>query len=170
MPPPSPPKKPAPPAATDFGKGFLPGEPLPRPQVIENDSDTAWAMFQALQQGLTPDTFATTARDNIEPPAAAEERRGLKPLTMDEVMFEARRNNRVCPLPSHWQRLHELLQRAGPDAPPPVSLQEWRATSSLNKRLWLRNQVQWAWENRCLEQLFAFLRELPEDKWHHMGD
>lgn len=172
MPPPPPIKKDAAPPAggNDLGKTFHPGEPLPKPQVVEKDSDTAWAMFQALQDGAPAENYATTARDSLDAPSPRPDTRGLKPLSMDEVMFEARRNNRVCPMPSHWQRLFDLLKQAGPGLPPPVGVTEWRGTSSLNKRLILRNQVQWAWENGALEAMFAFLRELPEEKWHHMGD
>ena len=154
-----------------LGRTYHPGEPLPAPEVDEKNTDTAWDIFQALQDGTHQD-FPTTTRETLDArrhPRLAKA--ALKPLTMEEVMFEARRNNRVCPLPSHWQRLQQLLrQQAGTEPPPPIEVAAWRSIPSLNKRLCLRNQVQWAWEHRVLEAMFAFLRDLPEDKWHHMGD
>ena len=153
-----------------LGRTYHPGEPLPSPQVDERDTDTAWAIFQALQDGSHQD-FPTTTRETLELQGARPGLPALKPLTMEEVMFEARRNNRVCPMPSHWKRLNELLQQQAGAAPPPgIEVTAWRNTPSLNKRLCLRNQVQWAWEHKVLEFMFAFLRDLPEDKWHHMGD
>jgi hypothetical protein len=160
------PKNPKSPDA--LGKTYHPGEPLPAAEVVENDSHSAWALFQAMQDG-THDGFPTTTRSTLED-CVANEPRQLKPLTADEVLYEARRNNRVCPMPSHWQKLHELLaQLTGAQPPAPVSVTEWRSTPPQNKRTRLRPQVVWAAEYKMLDPLFAFLRELPEDKWFHMG-
>ena len=154
-----------------LGGPYHPGEPVPVPDVKERNTDTAWALFEALQDGTHqefPSTTQETLEANLDPRLAKV---ALKPLTMEEVIFEARRNNRVCPMPSQWRRLQDLLrQQGGAEPPAPIGVAAWRSTSSLNKRLCLRNQVEWAGEHRMLDAMFAFLRELPEDKWQHMGD
>jgi hypothetical protein len=163
---PAPPKK----DPNAIGKPYNPGEPLPKPDVVEKNSDTAWAMFQAIQDG-THEEFPSTSRDTLDLPVTrGPKEKAIKPLTDDEVMFEARRNNRVCPMPSHWLQLHQILQQHGAGAPPPVDLSAWQTTPPLEKRTRLRSQVDWAAEHGALEPMFTFFRALPEDQWHHMGD
>ena len=165
---------PAPPNKKDsgldaLGNPYLPGEPLPKPDVVEKNSDTAWAMFEAIRDG-THEEFPSTSRDTLDEPKRAPKAKAILPLTSDEVMFEARRNNRVCPMPSHWVRLYQALQEFGPDAPAPIAVAAWKTTPPLQMRARLRTQVDWAADHGALDAMFAFLRQLPEDKWHHMGD
>lgn len=153
-----------------LGRTYAPGDPLPAPEVVEKDTDTSWALFQALQEGGvdTQQAFPTTQADTLEAPAQRPASAGPG---LEEVMFEARRNNRVCPLPAFWNRLCQLLQKeTGKEPPPPVSPAAWGTTPSLTKRIALRAQVEWAGTNGALLPMYAYFRMLPEDKWHHMGD
>lgn len=157
--------------AQDFGDTFLPGQPLPAPEAVEKDSPSAWALFQAIQDG-THDDFPQTQRGTTTLPSTRRKvPRSLKPVTVEEVLFEARRNNRVCPMPSHWQKMHETLreQNSGEAPPAPIDVAAWRSIGDLDKRSCLRKQVEWAADKNCLEAFFTLLKALPEEKWHHMG-
>jgi hypothetical protein len=165
-----------------LARPFLPGEAIPAPEVVEKNSDSSWALFQALQEefapthrtgpaGLdSPGGLDSTQRDPL-PPAAAAPAASLAAPTREQVMFEARRNNRVCPQPAFWNRLCQLLQKeTGQVPPPPVAPAAWADTPSLSKRIALRAQVEWAAAHGALLPMYAYFRLLPEDKWHHMGD
>ena len=186
-------KKPAP--LTDFGAPLFPGDRLPTPQVVEANSDSAWALFNDLQEGGDGRGYADTARqgepakattgkpgihfadtepaDAAQAPLPAASSRG--PLTLDSVMVEARRSNRVCPQLQHWQILFGMLldkaRALGKSPPtPPFSGPAWESTSFLSKRLCLRQQIEWAALNGCLPQVYVFLMRLTEDQWLHMRD
>lgn len=183
-------KKPAPPA--DFGSPFFPGDPLPTPQVVEADSDSAWALFNALQNGGDGSSHADTARQT-QPDTAPAARPGhfadtqpagkgllsppapAGPLTLDSVMVEVRRSNRVCPQLQQWQLLFGMLldkARAIGTAPPtpPFSGAAWESASFLSKRLCLRQQIEWSAQNGCLPEVHAFLMRLREEQWLHMRE
>lgn len=95
--------------------------------------------------------------------------------TIEEVFAEIQKNNRVCPQPQKWQQLYEML----PDKTPtsggwepslPLILAAWWDTSALPKMLRLREHIEWAAAHGCLEQVYSFLLELPEEQWHHIGE
>lgn len=153
-----------------LGRTYHPGEPLPAPEAVVKDTNSAWALFQAIQDG-THDDFAQTQRGAPPPGTRKKAPRGLKPITVEEVLFEVRRNNRVCPMPSHWQKMHDTLRETnGAAAPPsPINVTSWRSTGDLDKRSCLRKQIEWAADKNCLEAFFTLLKALPEEKWHHMG-
>ncbi|HYF21319.1 MAG TPA: hypothetical protein VEA40_25880 [Ramlibacter sp.] len=95
-------------------------------------------------------------------------------VTLDEVMVLARRNNRACPMPEAWAALHALLpaRQAGGRShapPPPVDGPAWAATSGMQKRLRLRDQIEWADREGALAPVHEFLAALPEEQWHHLG-
>jgi hypothetical protein len=169
------PKKPDPKkkksAADAMAKPWHEGDPLPVPDVVEKNSDTSWAMFEALQQGKASD-FEATRRSGPVPLAG----RGHRATSgggaaLDEAMAETRRNNRVCPQQAFWLRLCQLLQKeTGKPPPPPIGPNAWATTPSLTKRVAMRILVEWAGENNALPPMLAYLRMLPEDKWVHMGD
>jgi len=172
--------KPTPPAS------FVPGSRATAPMPLEESSESAWEQFQALQkaqegqfQSTRPDTRPQgpdAAYDPTQPmglaarsaPAAAPART----VTLEEVMAVARRNNRACPLPGPWAAFHKLLParaaqgRALPP-PPPVDGPAWTATSAMQKRLRLRDQIEWAEREGALQAAHDFLAALAEDQWHH---
>ena len=79
------------------------------------------------------------------------------------------------PLPQKWLQLYEMLPdktRKGGGWEPslPMILGAWSDTPALSKILRLREHIQWAADHGCLDQIFSFLRDVPDDQWHHIGD
>lgn len=137
-------------------------------EVVEKSSDTSWAMFQALQ-GQQERGFEKTRPTGLAVapghPAAAE------PVTLDDVLVEVRRNNRVCPMPAIWQRLYAYLPNTGTHLPKvPATHAEWSQVPALQKRARLREHIEWAATQGVLRQVYEALRKLPENKWHHIGE
>ncbi|MDB5872895.1 MAG: hypothetical protein JWQ07_2337 [Ramlibacter sp.] len=98
-----------------------------------------------------------------------------KRASIAEVMAEARRNNRMCPQPVQWQQLYELLpdKKEGPrgwEPPQPLGGAAWAATPALAKRMCLRDHIEWADAHGALDAVHAFLKNLTEEQWHHLGD
>jgi len=54
------------------------------------------------------------------------------------------------------------------EPPLPIAPQAWRVTSSMIKRLCLRDHLEWAARHGAAVPVLAFLRGLPEDKWLHV--
>ena len=94
------------------------------------------------------------------------------PLSADALMVRARHNNRVCPRPNHWRRLHrDLGGRSLADLPPPpVDPWLWSKLSALQKRLFFREYLEWAERHHRLTELAAFMDGLHEEDWLHMGE
>ena len=127
-------------------------EPANGVEVLEKNTDTAWAMFQTLldqhQQGFSETAPASAdIAETVARPAAA---------TLDAVLLEIRRDA----LPAKSPKL----------APVPLTSQEWKQTPALEKRTRLRQHVEWAEAHGALQQVYDLLAGLPENKWQHMGD
>jgi hypothetical protein len=137
-------------------------------EVVEKSTDTSWAMFQAIQ-GQSERGFVRTRPTKL---AAVPDARPLQEdITVDDVLVEIRRNNRVCPLPAIWQRLYAYLPNTGPHlAKVPATPAEWLQVPSLEKRVRLREHIEWAAAQGVLRQVYEALRKLPEKRWHHMGE
>jgi hypothetical protein len=186
--------------ATDFGGLYLPGDRIPAADAVEQNTESAWALFNELNIGqetrsaetrpaalVPPDSlqarltsgdhrYATTEAADLshQPEAPAAPAAGGRTVSVDEAMVEARRNNRVCPLPLQWQALYDLLpSRIGANGRrqpmQPLVGAAWGGTSSLSKRMCLRDQVEWAQAHGCLDAVYFLLRNLQESEWHHMG-
>lgn len=171
---------------------YTPGDPIPSPVATEEDTDTAWAMFRDLAAGENrkfSETLPATASMRMTPeersyaptaPAALQPQETSQPshfaplrqaLSVGKVIVEIRRSNRVCPQPAFWQQLYDMLPAKGRSQPPmPLTGDAWLGTPSIPKRVCLRQQIEWAEEHGVLKQVFVFLKSLPEDQWHHMGD
>ncbi|MRD48914.1 hypothetical protein [Caenimonas koreensis] len=89
--------------------------------------------------------------------------------TVDEVLLMTRRNGRVCPLPREWRAIFEKLADKPDRLARPLVGKEWQLTSSLAKRLVLRDQIEWAASAGLLGELRDMLAQLPEENWLHMG-
>lgn len=94
--------------------------------------------------------------------------------TLEQVLAEARKNERVCPQPKKWQQLYELLPEktrkgGGWEPPLPLILAAWWDTPETSKMLRLREHIEWAAAHSCLDQIHLFLQALPEEEWHHIG-
>jgi hypothetical protein len=166
---------------------LFPGDRATAPMALEESGESAWARFEALQKqhevgfqktelaSRPPGFDATQPLDSAPrvPPGGARAA-PVRQVTLEEVMTLARRNNRACPVPEVWPALHRLLpvRQAGgrsQAAPPPVDGPAWAATSGMQKRLRLRDQIEWAEREAALPVVYDFLLALPEEQWHHLG-
>jgi len=168
-------------------------DPIPVPEVVQNDSDTAWEMFDELARQQEA-RFAPTAPMTMPPGmlSAAEgawaptqpgaraplqaARRAPQPLfTLDAAMLVARKNNRVCPHPVRWTEFFAMLPprktARGQQLPPaPVTGPAWDVTPALIKRLCFREHIEWAESAGLLEAAMAFMQSMREDEWLHMSE
>jgi len=88
--------------------------------------------------------------------------------SIEDVLADAQKNNRVCPQPQKWQQLYEMLpdkkqKGAGWEPPLPLILAAWWDTPALSKTLRLREHIEWAESHGVLEQVASFLQELSEE-------
>jgi hypothetical protein len=168
-----------------FDETYFPGDPIPVAEATEKDSDTTWALWADLVANENigfADTVPTTAPQAVPvaQPAAHVTRPKAKPVshagtTLDEVLLEARRNNRICPQPAKWEQLYQMLavkpqQGSGRKLNPPPVGTAWLETPPLAKRMFFRDHVEWAAAHECVGDVFSFLRRLPEQHWYHMGE
>jgi hypothetical protein len=162
------------------------------PDAPESDSDSAWAEFDALNK---PSGFQPTQPASDLMPMPSGDRRYaptvpsalLRPtepaplaptvhhVTIEQAMAQARRNSRICPQPREWQQLYEMLpgkkqMSRGWEPQGPLTGSAWGVTTAVAKRMCLRDHLEWAESKGCLDEVFAFLKALPEESWHHAGD
>jgi len=164
-------------------------ERSPSVETRELGENTGWAMWNEAVEMTDAQLFAPGSPPALaggdlpfsrtEPAALTGEETHAPPpqparrpsVTLDEVMLEAHRNNRVCPKLRCWAGLFAMFPRwALPGAslpPPPMPVDMWHHTSAIAKRMSFRAHVEWAEANRCLPELLDFLKGLPEEQWHH---
>ena len=177
---------------------YLAGDPIPTPEAVERASESAWALWHDVASGRQPIDPQVRPALPARPPAAAapadpryapRQPGGLararaavaaaprddaqRPApTLDDLMVLARRNGRVCPQPRAWVTLCAGLRALAPLAPslplPPLAPDLWRETSALQKRLALRQQLEWAERQRLLPAMGRLLAALAEEDWLHM--
>lgn len=99
---------------------------------------------------------------------------GTNDRLQDLVAF-CRSNGRVCPVPTQWDTLWELLphkRRAGVGWQPslPLILAAWWHTDDSEKMSRLEEHLRWAANNDALGPIEQFLHSLSEDRWHHLGE
>jgi hypothetical protein len=135
-------------------------------EVLEKNTDTSWAAFQALRDEHEQSYKVT------EPavlPAPATGAGGA--LSVDDVMQEVRRNNRLCPKPLVWQRLYEWLPHKPPQLPSvPATRADWDQMSPMQKRSRLREHIEWAAVQGVLHKVHEAFKALPEERWYHIGE
>jgi hypothetical protein len=142
----------------------------PLPEVVETDSETTWKMFVQLEAQHSA-KFCRTRPSELASLCYVQRARSLGPVCVDDVMAEARRFNRICPVEAEWLRLGDILREyGGSDAPATAQGATFRRMPPLARRMAIRDQVEWAAERGCLPQVAAFIEALPEDRWIHMGD
>ena len=141
-------------------------------EVLEKNTDTSWAAFQELQHQHEHGFKATAPGPATLPPPPPSVATGLGGmLCVEDVMLEARRNNRLCPKPLVWQRLYDWLPHKGPQLlPVPATRAEWEQMPPLQKRSRLREHIEWAALQGVLQKVHEALKALPEERWHHMGE
>jgi hypothetical protein len=142
-------------------------------EVRELDAVSGWDRWQELASRqeagfaptLPPPRPASAAMRNAAPT--------LQPLrgpTVDDVLLIARRNGRICPSPVYWVRIFDRL----PDPPPgltrPIEGRAWLRSGVIDKRIALRDQIEWAATAGTLGLMRDLLAALPEAAWHHMDE
>lgn len=148
--------------------------PLPVPDAREGGEST-WALWheaaRQLDVGFAPTQPSAPAPLTSSQPRVEPGTGGARPLTADAVMTIARRQNRVCPRPAAWSELYRLLEgeRYADLQPPPVEPWIWTKLSHLQKRLRLREHIEWAERHGLLAEVARFIEDLPEEEWVHMG-
>jgi hypothetical protein len=91
--------------------------------------------------------------------------------TPDDIMAEITKLRRVCPQPTLWNELWQLLPGrrqvgAGWEPSLPLILAAWHHTSDSEKRARLRLHLQWAANHGVLDVVAAFLQTLKSQDWH----
>ena len=98
-----------------------------------------------------------------------------QPATLDALLGYIKHQGRVCPVPTRWHELFEMLpdrvHTATTREPPlPLILSGWHYSSNLEKMVRLALHVRWADAHGALARIDSFLRGLPETEWHHLGE
>ena len=93
-------------------------------------------------------------------------------ITIEQAIVEAEKNDRVCPQPIRWNELYELLPNrhrkgAGWEPAIPLILDGWWNSNIGEKQLRLREHLEWAEAHDALDQVFEFMKGLPEEEWYH---
>jgi hypothetical protein len=155
----------------------------PVPVVKEMDGDTGWDEWsRAVQQqdagyaptapasldarGGNPDAFAPTQALPLQASPAAPPG---NEATLQALVQETARDNRICPKPGKWMAMYALLAAHAKDAPlppPPLTGTVWERTPAGPKRLCFVEHLEWAAANGCLPAVHAFIRSLAEADWH----
>ena len=94
--------------------------------------------------------------------------------TLEEVLAEKQKNDRICPRPDKWKQLYRMLpSKRGKDGKfkpaLPLILAAWWHAPAYAKINRLREHIEWADTYGCLDEVYAFLRSLPEKEWLHFG-
>lgn len=94
------------------------------------------------------------------------------PETSHSLIAFSRENNRVCPMPTSWNTLFEMLPHRkrtaiGWEPALPLNLEAWDHTPAALKTLRLAEHIEWAAEHGALEAVARFLRTLSEEEWLH---
>ena len=95
--------------------------------------------------------------------------------TPEALVAYCREKDRVCPVPAKWNELWKTLPdrvRVGSGWQPalPLILAAWHHTSNLDKMMRLADHIAWAQDHGVIDKVSAFLRDLPENEWHHLKD
>ena len=95
--------------------------------------------------------------------------------TLAEVLAEAKKNRRVCPQPTKWNELYQLLPNkrqvgTGWEPPLPLILAAWWDTPPLFKAMRLQEHIEWASKHGALDVVYHLLTSLDEKDWLHYGE
>lgn len=109
--------------------------------------------------------WGTVARDELN--------RLYRPSLL-ELLSEATCNGRVCPKPMLWNELHEIAVEAdiNDSTPPrlPLILGGWFYSENSDKSKRLIELLHWTYQNNVNDVVWAYLKSLSEDDWHHSND
>lgn len=90
-------------------------------------------------------------------------------VRLQDLRVFVRDAHRVCPKPLEWQRLFERLSEGVEDTrpPTPLVLAGWALSSDQERADRLDEQLDWAATHGRIDMVEQFLRNLPEEAWHH---
>lgn len=146
--------------------------PATVPAALEDNSNTTWHEFQSPH---------TTQERQFEPtrpltmpvpllPAEPAKTVALRRVTLDDALAVARGRNRVCPMPPEWAALFALMRELAPPrtVPPfPIDAAAWSVVPAMQKRMRLREQLEWAERYEMLDATLCYLASLSEEAWLH---
>lgn len=95
-------------------------------------------------------------------------------MNKTEELFEyCISNNRVCPIPTLWDKLWQRLKNKkqiglGWQPPLPLILAAWDTTSDNDKQLRLKEHIIWATKQDQFDEIYDFLYLLNENEWHYI--
>jgi len=95
--------------------------------------------------------------------------------TFEAIWAICASNARVSPMSQPWNYLFGMLKgtrqlpNGGWEPPLPLILAAWHETSASEKRARFKRHIEWAGEQRQLDEIGLCLRALPEDQWLHEG-
>jgi hypothetical protein len=96
--------------------------------------------------------------------------------TFDSLWAYCTENNRMVPMPQEWTKLHSMLANrrkkasGGWQPPLPLILAAWNCTMPIEKQLRFREHIEWAADQKQLDEVGTFLRALSEEKWVYFGE
>lgn len=162
---------------------FSPSESWAAPVVMEETGDSAWRQFEALLNADKVDFDSTQStlheprngqawqQTAASPLSAPNQQRLHLEAALNDVLALARTANRAAPVEDAWRKMYLLLpkvEHGGRTFSPPVPLPAEQGTW-IQRRLRLRDQIEWAELAGCLREVHAFLDDLPESDWDHFG-
>lgn len=87
--------------------------------------------------------------------------------TFNELLSYVQSNNRVCPAPTVWQELYQILSNTGKELPPPLILGAWWHSTDNEKAQRLKEHIEHAHENGVLKEIVSFILSIPDSDWYH---
>ena len=89
----------------------------------------------------------------------------------EELLSYCTENQRVCPKPQLWDKMHCIIQQESSlKVPSPLILAAWYHTSDKEKMLRLKDHIIHAHQLGLLSELNDFLRALSESDWFHVNE
>lgn len=94
--------------------------------------------------------------------------------TLDEILTEVSREQRVCPNPIHWNRLWKILhnhqkRHGGSEPAAPLILGAWWVTGDDEKRKRFHDHIHWADKYGVLNEVADFLLKMDSKDWLREG-
>ena len=94
---------------------------------------------------------------------------------LDDLLVYCKSNSRICPVPTKWNELWELLPNRSRDGSGwvpslPLILAAWYNSSAEMKITRLEEHIRYAEKNGALKIVSDYLYSLGEENWFHIHD
>lgn len=124
--------------------------------------------------GVVPPGPAALAHGGSTRPQPLKEIVGQNMITLENVLAEATKDGRVCPLPRKWNEFWKMLpgkrrEGLGWEPPLPLILAAWHGTGLLAKITRFHDHIRWADQHGVLQSAYDYVLGLDEDDWYY-GD